>query len=164
MGVNRRLLAVTFGINRRTVTHIYNNNSPHYRDVRAEYDKLGKDAFVRRYLTEEVALKLKQTEQDKIAQIKMQLNDKEESKVAHKMAKPNPRRNRDEGFHLLQPDHCQYSHRIHVMWEDGYFGYGWYFKDLDGAFPDQWMHSGEDSILSSSTALAGAKNEVQDKI
>ena len=163
-GVNRRLLSVAFGINRRTITHIYNAHSPHYKEVRAEAERLGREEFIRTYLTEDVAMKLKESERDKKAQILMGLNDKEESKLAHHLAKPSPRKNRDEGYHVLHPEHCQYSHRVHIMWADGYFGEGWYFKDLDGAFPTEWMHSGEDSILSSTTALSGAKIEVQDKI
>lgn len=53
-GVSRPVLAAAFGVNRGTVAYICNNSSPHYKDVRREYNELGRDAFERKYLTEEI--------------------------------------------------------------------------------------------------------------
>jgi hypothetical protein len=163
-GVNRRLLAVAFGINRRTVTHIYNTNSPHYKDVRKELEMLGRDAFINKYLSEDVANRLKEAENNKRTQVLMQLNDKEEMQLANRLITPNPKRTKDAGLHVIHPDHCEYSHRVRIGWVNGFHGEGWYYKDLDGAFPEEWMHSGKESLLSSTTALAGAEVEVQDKV
>ena len=163
-GVNRRLLAVAFRINRRTVTHIYNSRSIHYKDVRKELEKLGREEFIRTYLTEHVATMLKTIEQDEAAKIIINLNDKEASKLAHAVTTPNKRRNKDEGYHTLHPEHCEYSHRVQIAWTSGFHGEGWYYRDLDGAFPSEWMHSGRESIITSTTALTGADIEIQDRL
>lgn len=57
--VSRMSLSRAYGIDRRTVSHIYANDSVHYRDVREEEAKLGKDAFLAKYLTENAMAKLK---------------------------------------------------------------------------------------------------------
>src|SRR5262252_4002411 len=57
-GVGRNILADAFGVDRRTVTHIHNPVSPHYKNVRAEYDRLGKEACEQAYVTEEGSLKV----------------------------------------------------------------------------------------------------------
>ena len=163
-GVSRRLLAAAFNINRRTVTHIYNKNSVHYKEVRKELERMGVDEFKRQYMTEIIANKLMEAEQNTRVRILVELDDKEESAWANKLMRPNPKRTKDMGYHTLHPEHCTYSHRVQIGWAAGHFGVGWYYRDLDGSFPDAWMHSGEESILTSTSALAGAKFEIQDKM
>ena len=163
-GVNRRILAVAFRINRRTVTHIYNPNSPHYNEVKKELFRMGKEEFVTRYFTESIAMRIKQAESDATAQKYAGMTDKEVSEHPVGLIKPSQRRKAHEGYHTIKPDWCAYSHRIQVAWVAGHFGDGWYYKDLDGSFPDTWMHSGEESTISSTAALKGAEENVMDKL
>lgn len=53
-GLNKRVVAAAFGINRGTLGHIIRPESPHYRDVRKEYFDLGHDRFIKQYLTPDV--------------------------------------------------------------------------------------------------------------
>lgn len=162
VGVNRRLLAVAFGIDRRTVSHVYNRQSPHYKDVRAEYDKLGKDKFIERYLTEDVRNKITKAEASPEAQAIVKMNDQEYSKTQRRT--PNKRSDKFVGVHVMKPIQCEYSHRVEVKWVDSHLGLGWYYQDYDGDFPNEWMHTGEDSILTSKACYFGAENDIGDKI
>jgi hypothetical protein len=162
LGVNRRLLALSFGVNRRTVTHIYNPKSPHYRSVRNEYNSMGHDDFIEKYVTDDIYKKLKETEAKAENQAILNADDSEASVIDTNLREPSKMRTRDEGFHTIQPEHCKYSHRIEVRWVNSYLGEGWYFRDMDGPNPNEWMNNGPESILSSTAALRGAESEVID--
>lgn len=163
-GVNRRVLSLAFGINRRTVTHIYNPNSPHYKATRQELERLGKDRFIERYLTEDVVKKIAEVKASRKMQVLIDLSDSEISQVDQGVLTPTKRRSSKAGFNNVKPEWCSYSHRVHIAWVVGHFGEGWYYQDLDGPFPDQWMHSGKESIVSSTAALKGAEENVVDKL
>ena len=52
--VHRNVIAAAFGVDRRTVSHICNEHSVHYKSVRIDYKRMGHDDFVKQYLTPEV--------------------------------------------------------------------------------------------------------------
>lgn len=148
-GVRRDVVARAYGIDRRTVGHVVNPQSPRYRDTRAEYKKLGHEEFIEQYLTEEVALK--------IANL-----PKEEELVKDKSA-PSHRASRLAGIHKVQPAQCAYEHRIEIKWVDGESGKGWYYRDLDSKTdPESWFHNGDESRMTSHACYDAAVENLFD--
>lgn len=159
-GIGRRLLAATFDLDRRTVSHLYNSASPHYRRVREELKRLGDEEFIERYLTEDIMNKIKEASGDPAVQAAVALDDKHDVKIRRV---PSERSNKYKGVTVIQPDQCDYTHRVEVQWVESHHGLGWYYKDWDGESPDEWMNSGPESIMTSKTCLDGAKRNVMDK-
>jgi hypothetical protein len=152
-GIGRATLAEAYGIDRRTVTHIYNPKSVHYRSVRAEEQNLGIEQFQRRYLTENALVKLKGVQ----------------PKVEPKKAKPKIGAKRSAsryaGVHMVETDATSYPHRISIAWQErGIDGGapGWYYMDADGPAPEQWFHNGEDSIMTSQACYEAIVNTLVD--
>jgi len=157
-GVNRNLLAHVFGINRRTVSHIGNPKSVHYKSVRDELIGLGKEEFTTKYITEDVQDRIAASENKLIVQIK----DREAAEIDDNIRTPSRMRNKHRGTHVRIPEGGTYSHRIQIEWVVGFYGEGWYYKDFDGPFPEKWLHTGPESILSSTAALKGIEAELTD--
>lgn len=148
-GVGRNVLADAFGIDRRTVTHIHNVSSPHYKAIRDEYERLGKDAFERKYITEEGSMKVAE-------QLKVGPKGKDHTK-------PSKAANRHAGTNIVRGTYCDYDHRVVIAWrDDGHLGAGWYYQDLDGPAPELWTYTDEMSILSSSRCFNALKDEIND--
>jgi hypothetical protein len=145
-GIGRATLAKAYGINRRTITHIESPASPHYKNVREELVRLGPDEFRAQYLTEDGAKRVRK------------------AMIGGEDSGPKQSANRDRGMHTVRNDYCKYDHRIQIEWlPDGELGAGWYFKDLDGPFPDGWFSGYDDeSRISSTACLKGAKEAVMD--
>src|SRR4249919_2417704 len=57
-GLPKDAIASAYNIDRRTVTHIQNPVSTHYKKVREEELVLGKDRFIETYLTDEIINKV----------------------------------------------------------------------------------------------------------
>jgi hypothetical protein len=142
-GVSRACLADVFNIDRRTVTHMHNPQSKHYRDVRAEYERLGHDEFCRTYITE-----------NGTARINAVLN-KAESALGQ-------RANRNAGINMVGNDFTHHDHRVQIEWRDGAIGVGWYYQDVDGPAPSEWLHNGPDSIRTSTDCLKAVKENLFD--
>lgn len=165
-GVHRRVLALAFGIDRRTVAHIYNRKSIHYKAVRNRLQELGQAEFLKQYLTEWATEKVAKVANDP----SITLADKEYRAQPDKGVHPNKRKNRNEGLHVVKPDQCEHTHRIMIQWFDERpiegteqtLPAGWWYKDMDGNAPDEWVHSGPESLLSSSNALKMAEEEILD--
>jgi hypothetical protein len=167
-GIHRRVLALAFGIDRRTVAHIYNNNSVHYKKVRQELNEMGRETFLRRYLTEEASKKVAAVANHP----DVTLSDDQLREVPSKATVPNRKRNRKEGVNVIKPEQCEYSHRVVIAWRDEVTepdigvvsAAGWWYQDLDGNDPEAWLHSGPESLVSSQNALLGATTEIMDKL
>jgi len=167
-GVNRRVLAIAFGIDRRTVAHIYNPHSIHYKSVRAEANSMGRELFMRRYLTEEAIQRVESVANHP----RVTLSDDQTREKPSTANLPSRKRNRREGMHVLKPDQCEYSHRVVIAWRDeitdvvsgNVLPMGWWYQDLDGNDPDEWFHSGPESLISSQNALLAAETELIDKL
>jgi hypothetical protein len=155
-GVHRRVLALAFGVDRRTVAHIYNKNSIHYKNVRAELDKLGRDVFLTRHLTEDATRRVAEVANHP----SVTLSDDFLREVKDEATVPDKRRNRKAGVNVVKPEQCDYSHRVVIEWREN----GWYYQDMDGNDPNAWLHSGPESLLSSANALKGAEQEIIDRL
>jgi hypothetical protein len=152
-GCTRELLAKLYRVDRRTITHIYNQQSPHYKNVREEELRLGRDNFILQYLTLDV--------QNAAIALMEKNGDKE---VNNKLA------NRKAGIHMMRNDYCDYDHRVMIGWiepsdQDDIQIAGWYYKDLDSEWPDTWFTAGgPDSLKTSQAAYTAAINDISDKI
>jgi hypothetical protein len=149
-GVPRTALAEAYGLDRRTVTHIYNPRSSHYKDVKAEEVKLGKEAFQRQYITENGLSKLK-----KVMETFIPVSDFRPIRNATKF----------KGVHNVSNENTSGPHRIIVAWREAGLdnvGAGWYYQDRDGQVPEQWLHNGEESRMTSKSCYEAAKEQVFD--
>src|SRR4051812_40118656 len=123
-GIPRETLARLYGVDRRTVTHIYNPLSPHYKNVRDHYVGLGEEQFFNTYLTEEV-----------MNRALIFHNENTEAPANSKHAKQKA------GLHYIRGHNCEHNHRVKIEWRNSdaiIETAGWYYCDLDGDFPDKW--------------------------
>jgi len=120
MGLDRRVVAAAYGINRSTLTHICSSSSPHYRTIRNEFFELGDDRFLAKYIDHNV-----------IARYKRHINAQEptysdnELKEAKKAGKApnqgaNKRANKLMGQHRVVGmwDHPEQELTLSVEWVD----------------------------------------------
>jgi hypothetical protein len=148
-GCTRENLAKMFGIDRRTVTHIYNPQSPHYRNVREEEKRLGADNFFGKYVS-----------QESMARMIAFGNEKGPDN--------NKSSNRKAGIHTVQGPMCKHMHRVRIEWKEANDHdipvSGWYYNDLDSDFPDAWFQTGPDSLKTSQACYTGMLEDISDKI
>lgn len=153
--VSRKIVSEALGIDRRTVGHITNETSLHYRNVRQEYKRIGHDDFIAKYVTEEVARK--------VAEVANKPVD-----VVHATGNPSERARAKAGVHTVKPEQCSYSHRLEIKFfhkneDEGIAATGWHYRDLDSKTDsDTWFHNGEESLMSSSAAFAFAQDNLTD--
>jgi len=126
-GVTRVALATLYNIDRRTVTHINNPESPHYKTVREAEFLMGRDNFSRRYLKLDML--------EKAATLVMP--EPTEKPVNSKQA------NRMSGVHVVKTEMTNHEHRVIIQWvekntQSHIEVSGWYYKDLDSEWPDMW--------------------------
>lgn len=146
-GVSRAVIAEAFSIDRRTVTHICNDNSVHYRDIRSRLRDLGIDEFVKQHISEADATRIGAAVQ--------------RIRAATPTPRPvaSPRATGSSGIHTVKPPQCDYSHRLEIAWRDT----GWYYRDLDSkSDPDAWLHNGPESMMTSSACLKAAEDNLTD--
>jgi hypothetical protein len=126
-GCTRESLAKVFGVDRRTITHIHNAQSPRYKNVREEELRLGRENFIDRYL-----------DLDVLRAVTLSVNPTEEDKSIN-----NKKSNKMQGIHTVRNEFCDYDHRVIIQWvekdtQEHIKTSGWYYKDLDSEWPDQW--------------------------
>lgn len=153
-GITRDLLARAYGIDRRTVTHIYNSKSTHYREVRQEMQSLGPTAFTEKYVTPEVM--------DRVLAFR-----KEPNTEANKGA------DRKAGPHTVLGEATELPHNVIIAWKDPgddanatgdvIAKPGWYYNDLDGDFPNCWIYVDEDSLRTSENCYKAMLKDIRDK-
>lgn len=152
-GLRRERVAAAYGLDRRTVGHIANPQSPRYKEIRNKYKAMGHDDFVKEYLTEEVALKIASLPADETTAPKMDTSA------------PSPRANRLAGSHKVKPEQCEYEHRLEIKYckagEETEFE-GWHFRDLDSKNPESWFHNGPESLRSSHACYDAAVENLLD--
>lgn len=157
-GLSLGAIAVTFGVDRRTVTHIQNPASPRYKSVREMRDSMGAEAFKAKFITQEVVDRVKAAALTPEAQATYAETDN--AKSAH----PNKRANRCSGITIHKGPHHAFSHRIEIGWVEKLEGYpdGWYHKLLDTGEPTDAENWGGDpdakSHHTSASALQFARN------
>lgn len=149
-GVPRAALAEAYALDRRTVTHIYNPRSSHYRGIREEEKNLGSEAFQRQYITENGLNKLKQV----MASI-----------VPTSDFYPIRNATKFKGVHIIETDQTTKPHRVIIAYREKEIdnvGAGWYYQDRDGQVPEQWLHNGDESRVTSKACLEALKLELFD--
>jgi len=150
-GFKREALAAMYGLDRRTITHIYTPHSEHYKNVRQEEKAMGEVRFREKYLTPTLVEKAYTYNQE---------NRKEES-VNNRQA------TNKAGVHQMRGQMCDYEHRVVIQWRepDGDIEIaGWYYMDLDGDDPDRWFCGWDKSSLKTSQACYDlAFIEIMDK-
>lgn len=163
MGVSQQVLAAAFELNRRTVGHIVNAYSPHYKNVRKELQNFGREEFIKRYVTEE---HIQRINSDKTKERAAATWREYERERGERKGKPNPRSHGSAGTHMEWNYNTKATHRIEIRWlnfgDDGAVnGEGWYCRDLDEPNPDMQAWLGyEHTLMTSSAALKYARDEV----
>lgn len=150
LGVPRNVLVESYGIDRRTIAHIISKNSIHYRNVRAKFAELGKDAFMQKYLNEGVKARIAGA----IKKIETPLP-----------AAPNKNASKFEGVHVVQNAFMTTAHRIIIRWCEAGIDTpvaGWYYRDADGAEPNRWFSNGEESMMNSKACLEAVRENLTD--
>jgi hypothetical protein len=154
-GCTREALAKIYGVDRRTVTHIHNERSPRYKNVREEELRLGRDNFLKRYLRADMLV---------IAADAVQ-------PVVEDKSVNNKKSNAKAGIHTVRNEFCDYDHRIIIQWvekgeQDHIQVSGWYYKDLDSEWPDQWSSPFgiQDALKTSQACYTAMLADISDKI
>lgn len=160
-GIRRPLLSAVFNVDRRTVGHIGNTASPHYKDVRKERERLGEVAFREKYLTETVLAKVKAVAEE------YQPPEENRPNPATNPHEPSRRAAGKSGINTVKPDQCRYSHRLDIQWRGLGEAYddspaGWYYRDLDSSDTEAWLHNGDESRKTSHSCLAEAVANLTD--
>lgn len=159
-GMSIGAVAVTFGVNRRTVTHICNDDSPRYHAIRKIRDTMGNDAFVTKFVTEDLVDRVKE------AATKPEANEsyaEHDALNPERKGVPNKRATKCSGISMHKGPNHAFTHRVSVEWVEDRAGYadGWYSTLLDVEGEDASVPFGDpdqNSHLTSGTALAYAKN------
>ncbi len=134
-GVQRNLIAKTFAVDRRTVSHIVNPASPHYKDVRKKYEELGPEQFKLEYITEAWSLKVAES---------ASLPAPASAPVpTGGQRAPNARAARFKGVHVIN------GTRVEIGYVPDSDDFGWRYRELDGSHPETWLHNGEESRMTS---------------
>jgi len=152
-GCTRESLANLYGVDRRTITHIYNPRSPRYKNVREEELRLGGSNFLDMYLSEEMMRRATSI-------VKPAVDDKNAN---------NRAANRKAGVHSMRNEFCDYDHRVIIQWVeadgDKIPVSGWYYKDLDSEWPDAWFTTQDpEALKTSQNCYTAALMDISDKL
>ncbi|QIG66064.1 hypothetical protein PQB35_gp08 [Ochrobactrum phage vB_OspP_OH] len=152
-GTNLTLLALVFGVNRRTITHMVSDTSKAYGPVKREYIKLGHTDFVNKYLTEAIAARIMEGMNNPEIMYKVSMTTKQlDAEEAARRSKesraigPNPKANNMQGTRTIKGQDGL-SHRYEIGWLDSHPNMpeacGWFIRCLDSSMPDFWQTGGE---------------------
>lgn len=155
-GVAVNVIAAAYGLDRRTVGHIINPQSPHYKNVRREVEKYGRDHFITTYLTPEVTARVNSQEtKDRAAATYREYAKYREKNANH----PNRRANGSQGTHPTWHYGDKATHMLEVKWleptdEGAVNGQGWYVRDMDDPREEMRAWCGyEHTLMTSAAAL-----------
>lgn len=163
-GVTRNVVAAAFDIDRRTVTHICSDNSPHYRSVRDEYSRLGHQDFFKLYLTPDVIKKVNKAFHDPNVKAKtshLRADQAARLSAQRQIDGPNPKANKHEGRQSIVATMHEGQMVVVVIWYgesiDGETG--WHFRaPREGEFTRQ----NDKALMTSAEALKEAKERFFD--
>lgn len=132
-GVPRQVVAVAFGVNRRTITHIANRYSPSYKSVRDEYDRLGEQEFGAVYLTaavrEKLAIARKHSDVNKSGE-RLRADQAAKLSAQKQASGPNEKADKRKGSHTIKCAATETVHEFNIDWlahpSNGVEG--WYFQ------------------------------------
>lgn len=127
---------------------MYTSTSPHYRSIRQEEEKLGREEFCKKYITEEGTKKVAAA-RGGIGQVDPNAPKKASSRFA--------------GLTMVKTENTNHAHRIMIEWQnEGHEGAGWYYRDLDSDNSNDWFHNGPESIRTSQECLKAVKENLFD--
>lgn len=156
-GIKKDVVAAAFGVDRRTISHMVNPYSKHYKQLRDEEKKLGPDEFKLRYFDEKTLIRIQKAA--------LPIEKKEEAEVAG----PNARSRAKAGIQVVRPEQCTYNHRLEIAFRTGQTPIGgtivqegWWYRDLDGPDPDEWCRGDDASLMTSVACLNYAKGNIYD--
>jgi hypothetical protein len=151
LGYTRESVAKIYGVGIRTVSLIRSDLSTRYRRVREEERMMGRDNFIKHYVTPSVIAAA--TEATKAPDSKKPNNRSANSKV---------------GMHIVQGPACTYKHRVEIRWLEPHKYQvdeeGWYYRDLDSDYPNDWFHTGVESMRTSFACYEGMVQDITDKL
>lgn len=150
-------IAATFKIDRRTVTHICKDSSPRYKQIRDIKQSMGEQAFISKYVTEDLLVRVTAAATTPEAQETWAEHDQKPA-----AGTPNKQAHGKSGITPYKGPSHEHSHRIEVSWVEGKEGYpnGWYTLLLDTGTVDATEYLGDPekgSHLTSLSALNYAK-------
>ena len=158
-GLPRVAIALLFGINKRTVGHMVRESSPHYRAIRKEAERMGVNAFVREYLTDEDFKRMASVlTSDAYKKASTSTDDEFDDQQKRMAGAPNERAVRHAGVHSIVRPFTGKTHRVEIAWGTTHNESGcWHFRCLD---PDEadlvldrsWMLAEGDENTYTSTA------------
>lgn len=99
-GVERPIIAATYGINISTLNFIIQPQSKSYKDVRREYNDYGHDRFIEKYLTPSALERIAKGGHDWKATLPAKDFDEVKQNLST-TGKPDPRAKRYEGRHTM---------------------------------------------------------------
>ncbi len=147
-GIRREILALAFGVDKRTIGHMANPQSVHYIKDRKRYETLGMERVLAEIVTEEM--------KRKVVDATVSLRTVKTETVS-KNLEVSPRSANYAGIHTVRPDQCAYSHRIEIKYRDeGDDPAGWYVRDMESLNPELWFHNGPASLKSSKACYDAA--------
>lgn len=133
-GIPRTVLAAAYNVDRRTVGHIVNHTSPHYRMVRKEVERLGEVEFLKVYTRDtDIALVNQHRHDQEVTQTQAKYDEERPTKRAEKVERPNRRASRCQGIHVIHT--FDGDQRFDLDWhdfEDPEIGACWAYRNLDG--------------------------------
>lgn len=153
-GIKKDIVAAAFGIDRRTISHMTNPFSPHYKALREKELVMGPNAFILEYF-DETALE----------RIKKATLPPKDGVVDDGIPKPNARSKAKAGVNVVKPDQCKYNHRIHIAFRhqgDYCNATGWWYQDMDGPDPTEWYRGDDASLMTSNACLNAAMEAIYD--
>lgn len=153
-GIKKDVVAAAFGIDRRTISHMTNPTSKHYKSTREKVQQMGNKAFIEKYFDEKTLLRIQ----------KAALPDAR-TDGTEPVAGPNPRAKAKAGINVIKPEQCAYNHRVMVQFrkEEPDVLPGWWYKDMDGPNPEEWCRGDDASMITSQSCLAAASSEIYDR-
>lgn len=157
-GIKKEIVAAAFGIDRRTISHMTNPQSKHYKSTREKELSMGTKAFVQEYFDEWTLQKILLTDLSKIQPSGSVSQD-------DGTPKPNPRAKSKAGINVVKPEQCKYNHRVDVKFFEagkGQHQEGWWYRDMDGPNPDEWCRGDDGSLMTSQDCLRAAEESIYD--
>jgi hypothetical protein len=148
LGYNVELLSKAYGINRKTVTHMYSPLSVKYKVPKQQLKEMGEDSFIKTYATEEVI--------NRVDKLRPQIQGGNTRMADGK-----------KGIHLVQNKNCTFRHRVEIRWREAdSFAEtsGWYYKDMDGDFPEAWLRGDDESLKNSQACYNNMMKSIEDPL
>lgn len=154
-GMKKDIIADVFSVDRRTVSHVTNTQSIHYRNVREERVDCGGDDFFTKYVTEDVHKKIIGYKERKDAEpVPTKV---EEPPLEAGM--PNQRMHQKKGLHSVTGAISGERRNIEVYWNNALEdNTGWFWHNLDE--PDVEMRGPFGPFETSMKAFTDGKDSV----